>query len=639
MIQTRKDLEDYAMQITIPLWERAQRRKKGLLTEINDNAGYSTSWIENFCRPLWGIAPVLRERGQEYMLRADGCEEPLIPWIRRTVVDGTNPQSPYYWDRAGRIDASNVVSNQVKTEMAGLLTGFYFAREVLWDPLKDSEKKQIADWIFHCTEVAFQECYPNNHYWFCVLNFLILKKLGFSYRNTEQYIKAGLDKLDELYLGNGWYKDGEFGRFDYYIPWALHSYPLLWTLMEDESFGGYQERKKKYIERTNEFLPRYAHCFDKTGSHIPFGRSLSYRYAASGIFPLAVFAGCDFDPGLARNMVLKNINYFAENMSVREDGILPPGFLYSSPGVIENYTSDGGPYWCTKAFWALFLPEDHAFWQAPLKPLPIEQGPYRENSGHEKIHMLTVGEGEVNGVTLYNNTASYMQHGEKAHFFNDLEGYYSKFAYNSRSGFGLSTRDMVSLDNMIGLVTKDRTMWSHRMGFTDMGESNGILESSHVPFSNDPGTVIHTWLLPLFGGWHVRIHKVQMARPYSIVEGGFSVGLRTDCRIEKADVQEASVEAGGLYSVIHTHSSVPVHFFVREVQPGMHLLQPFALYPCYETQEVCPAGNYFFVSSFGFFEKNGGTPAPLIHVEEGQVTVSHQGMLYQIKTERRGVSI
>ncbi|WP_343084017.1 DUF2264 domain-containing protein [Blautia producta] len=639
MIQTRDELADYAMHITIPLWERAERRKQDLYSEISDNAGYSTSWIENFCRPFWGIGPVLLEKGGQYTLNTGSCEEPLIQWIRRTMVEGTDPQSPYYWDRVERIDISNVVSNQVKTEMAGLLTGVYFAREIIWDPLKHCEKKQIADWIFHCTEVAYKECYPNNHYWFCVLNFLILKKLGFSYEGTEQYIRSGLEKLDALYIGNGWYQDGEFGRFDYYIPWALHSYPMLWTLIEDESFEGYQERKWMYIERTKEFLPSYAHCFDKTGSHIPFGRSLSYRYAASGIFPLAVLAGCHFDPGLARNIVLKNINYFVGHLSIRDDEILPPGFLYFAPGVIENYTSDGGPYWCAKAFWALLLPEDHAFWQAPLTPLPIEQGPYKKNSGHEKIHMLTVGEGEINGVTLYNNTANYLQHGKKEHFFNDMGGLYSKFAYNSRSGFGLSTRDMVSLDNMIGLVTRDRTLWSHRMGFTDIGESDGVLESSHIPFANDPDTVIHTWLLPLSKGWHVRIHNVRISRPYSIVEGGFSVGLKTDRRVEKSDGQGASVEADGAYSVIHTQSSVPIHFFVREVQPGMHLLRPFALYPCYETKEVCKKGSYTFVSAFGFFDKGVRTPAPVIHIEESQVTVSHQGTLYCIKTEKRGRSI
>lgn len=632
MIQTREDLMNYAMQITIPLWERAERRKQKLYADINDNAGYSTSWLENFCRPLWGIGPVLKEKGEQYTITVEGHKESLVHWIRRTVVDGTNPLSPYYWDRAERINISSTVSNQVKTEMAGLLTGFYVAREVLWDPLDNSEKKQIADWIFHCTEKAFQNCYPNNHYWFCVLNFLILKKLGFSYENTEKYLRDGLDKLDALYLGEGWYQDGEFGRFDYYIPWALHSYPLLWLLIEDESFEGYQERRKNYIERTTEFLPRYSHCFDKSGSHIPFGRSLSYRYAASGIFPLAILAGCSFNPGLARNIVLKNINYFAENMSDRDDKILPPGFLYSAPGVIENYTSDGGPYWCTKAFWALLLPEDHDFWKAPLSPLPIEQENYRTDSGHEKIHMLLVGEGNVNGVTLYNNTANYLQHGEKGHFFNDMESYYSKFAYNSRAGFGLSTRDTVSLDNMIGLITKDRTMCSHRMGFMDLGEKNGILQSRHIPFANDPETVIHTWLLPLSGGWHVRIHNVRLSGPYLIAEGGFSVGLINDSRTEYGDTQEAVVKADALYSVIRTQSSVPVCFGVKEIQPGMHILRPQALYPCYETCEVCQRGDYLFASAIGLFDKIARTPAPIIQIKGSRVTVTYQGVNSQIET-------
>lgn len=635
MVKTKSDLIAYAMKISLPLMERAERRKRRLFTEINDNAGYITSWIEGFCRPLWGIAPILRDNGHEYAIQVDERLVPVCEWIRQTIIDGTNPDSEFYWDPYGQVASSSVVSNQIKTEMTGLLTGIYFAANVLWEPIQAEDRRRIADWIYNCSETAFQCCYPNNHYWFCVLNFLILKKLGYTYDKTDEYICRGLEKLDALYLGNGWYKDGEFGRFDYYIPWALHSYPLLWSLIEDESFDGYQERKAMYIKRTNDFLPYYAHYFDATGCHVPFGRSLSYRFAASAVFPMAIYAGCDFDPGLARNIVLKNINYFSQNVPLGDTGIFPPGFMYNAPGVIENYTSDGGPYWCAKAFWALLLPESHPFWQAPESPLPIEQGAYIKPSDHEDIHMVLVGDEVVNGVTLYNNSAHYLQEGEKRHFFNDLEAYYAKFAYNSRAGFGLSTRDFVSLDNMIGLVTKDRTMWSHRMGFQDLGEKNGMLESIHTPFSNDPETVIKTWLLPLSGGWHVRVHRVRLAREYYIMEGGFSVGLQKDFRQEESTDTGASVRTEQLGSAIYTAGSVPVRYFCREVQPGMHIMCPFAVYPCFETTESCQEGSYLFATVCGVFSRpHEMSASPKVYLDGSTVSIVYQDNTYRVETEK-----
>ena len=53
-----------------------------------------------------------------------------------------------------------------------------------------------------------------------------LSTFAFEKRSAEKYSQEQLDKdiarIDEFYLGNGWYIDGLHGQKDYYI-WFLHS--------------------------------------------------------------------------------------------------------------------------------------------------------------------------------------------------------------------------------------------------------------------------------------------------------------------------------------------------------------------------------------------------------------------------------
>ena len=179
------------------------------------------------------------------------------------------------------------------------MVGAFWAEEKLWAPFSPEEKDRIARWLYELAVTAFDNSWPNNHYWFPMLILLVLKRFGFCGPRTNAILTDGLERLDAFYLGGGWFQDGEFGRFDYYIAWSHHFYPLLWTLIETEDFPGYRASCEKYRQRTEAFLPWFAHSFDRAGCNVAMGRSLAYRFAASAIFPLAVAAGCRVDPGLA----------------------------------------------------------------------------------------------------------------------------------------------------------------------------------------------------------------------------------------------------------------------------------------------------------------------------------------------------
>lgn len=629
IMKTRNDVKKYAQDICLAMLERtANRTLCGRIPETIDHSGYTSTFLEEFCRPLWGLAPIIRESDEPLYINIGGKPTELCGWIREVLVSGATPESEHSFDIYRDATGDYPFAFQNLTELAGLFVGFYFAREKLWDPLSKKDKDRVAEWLYVLCKIKGEKPAANNHVWFAILALTVLKRFGYVFENADQWIAAGLDKLDTMYISDGWYQDGRFGRFDYYEAWSMHSYPLMWILLENDEYPGYAKRKKEYIARTERFFRQYVHFFDTTGAHVPFGRSLTYRFAASCVFPLAVLCGCDIDVALAKTVMLRNIGYFAENV-ITENGVLPPGYLYNSPALVENYTSDGGAYWCAKTFLCLLIGEDHPFWTSKPIDLPIEKHDYLFYPECEKVDLAVTGT-KQSGVTVYNNVFQYYQLGKYLNRFNDMAAYYCKFAYNSRAGFSLSCHDRVAYDGMISLITADESMESHRWGFTAFGHENGIMLSKHIPFSNDGGTIITTALIPLENGYHARIHKVVLSYEYAVREGGFTVPAYNDGIYFREFSGGCAVNTDRLVSVQRTVSPVPLKFAKTAPQPGLHLLAPRSAYPSYAT-EVLKKGTYYFASVFGVFdcEYDAVGNCPALDMNENSVTVA--GKTFDLK--------
>ncbi len=625
MIRTRREMKKYALSVCIPMLEKAaERRLSHRPCEVVDTVGYIPTRLEEMFRPFWGIAPILRE--EELFLMVRGKRIAVGDWLREVLVTATDPQSEYYWNSHREYVGAHMFDFQNMTEVAGLLVGCFFARERTWDKMSEQEQKQVADYIIASCTTQCEHIAGNNHIWFPLLCLLVLRKFGFDHPENDRWFAEGLSKLDEMYIGDGWYSDGAFGRIDYYEAWSMHSYPLLWCLIEDESYPDYAVRRKLYLERTAAFLRDYIHFFDNNGAYPPFGRSLSYRFAASCVFPLAVLAGVELDPALAGEITCRNVSYFAENCLLGEDHILPPGYLYNAPALIDNYTSSGGPYWAAKTFLCLLLPDGHPFWQGGS--LPIDKEAYCIKPSDVRLNFAVSGD-KHSGVTVYNNHFQYYQNGRYCNPFNDMAAYYNKFCYNSRAGFAVSTRDCTASDNMISLLTPEGSMTSHRWGFSDLGCIGDIMVSEHTPFANDPETVIRTYLLPLSGSLHLRVHRVTLSREYAIREGGFSLGLWDDHRESGSRDGAFFLQDRTHISLLSAQASVPIRYDVKRPQPGMHLLAPFAAYPAYSTTPL-PAGCYRFAVVLGICERNAPYQLPEITIQENGVSVTYNGIRYTV---------
>ncbi len=596
---SRNEIVEYAQSLCIPLLERAATRKAhGLWAYKPDQVGYVPAYLENLCRPFWGLAPLLRING-DLSLRTEKGSVALSTFLKNELLDGLSHGQDASWDRFKKWMAPYAYENQNITELAGLMIGLFFARKTLWDPLSADDRRLIADELYAMAEMAFDHSWPNNHYWFPLFTVTVLKRFGYVYARTEEMLDRGLRFLDTLYIGDGWYKDGEFGRFDYYEAWSLHLYPLLWSLIADESFAGWRERLREYVKRANLFLPFYTHWFADNGAMVPFGRSLSYRFAASALFPVAVLAGCDINPSLAGRITALNIDFFRRSYKQAGSGILEEGYLYHSPGTVEGYTSDGGAYWCCKTFLCLLIPPDHPFWQYDKARLPAEQSDFSLAPAHREIQFVFQAHKGI--ITMYNNAAQYVLHGRLTHHFGDMRAWYGKFAYNSAAGFACSTPDTLAYDSMISLQTPDETMASHRVGFTVCEKTGDVLHSVHTPFSNDPDTLIETWLLPL-DAYHVRAHRIVLSREYRVREGGFALG-RWDDDCETALAEDfASVSNSRYTSAMRVWCSCPVTVFRESSQAGYHLYAPLASYPAWRTA-VLPAGEYHVITVCAVFPK------------------------------------
>ena len=625
MLSSRKELYALTKDYYIRLMERTAKRYVTNYTPVLvDHVGYECTRMEELFRPLWGIAPFLSDK--DFKINVGEENMHVCDFITKVIREGTASDSPRRFDRHVPAAAQIGFANQCITEIAAYLITVHFAKGVLWDTLDKGTRDGIARWIHKQSLIALKNSWPNNHWWYPIFSIEILKELGYYDPEAEPYMKKGYDALEELYVGHGWYCDGkDFGRFDYYEAWAHHAYTLLWVLIADKNAEGYEEKSEKYRRRCEEFLRFFAHYFDVDGGVPAYGRSLSYRFAMVSAFGLAAVAGCDIDLGLAKSIILKNIDYYFTKSIPTEDGCFPCGYLYASDRFGENYASDGATTCYTEGFMCMLADEYHPLWTSEPKPLLIERGDYAVECETEGLDILIKAEKNFGGVTLFNNAVHYFQKTNSA--FNDMAGYYGKFCYNSRSGFSISSRDKAGLDNMISLSTADASMESLRTKIYTVSSSPEQQVSYHYPFANDDGSVIKTWVLPLSYGYHVRIHKVTLAQKYRVTEGGFCIGVTDD----NVQFDGGVITYGNTVSSIEVISDVPVTLGSRTIHPGMHNMSPLAYYPVWSTENMLDTGEYLFVSTLFFSTANKPQSKPEIRINNDTVTVEFNGMEKEVK--------
>ncbi len=366
-----------------------------------------SAWMESFARPLWGLVPFF----------LGGSSNPEFEEIyRKGIVSGTDPASPEYWGECHDYD-------QKFCEMPAIALGLLLVPQIFWDPLTAEQKHNLAEWL---NEINRHDCCSCNWQFFNILTNVALKKLGQKY--SDECLRRGLAMINAYYDQGGWYKDGNEGDKDYYNPFVMQTFGLLYAhFMKEEDPAA----AAQFMQRAREFAEDFIYWFSPDGASFPYGRSMTYRFAEVSFFSLCAMLSAEVLPlPVLKGLISRHLADWMNRPVFDNAGILTIGYGYPNLQMSESYNAPGSPYWALMAFFFLGLPEDHPYWKCAAAPLPEL----------ERIHYLPhvpmiVQHGAGQVTALVPGRAHADEHGHT------LEKY-SKFAYSSRFGFSISRSDL-----------------------------------------------------------------------------------------------------------------------------------------------------------------------------------------------------
>ncbi|WNI14996.1 DUF2264 domain-containing protein [Actinacidiphila sp. ITFR-21] len=485
----RDALQAYVRELTDPLVPYASpggaRIRLGVNTAHHDDTAAD---LEGYARPLWGLAP----------LAAGGGHFAHWDVWARGLAAGTDPGHPEFWGTPDGIDQRTV-------ESAAFGFALCLAPEHLWDRLDGKERDRVGRWLAGFVDARTP---ANNWNFFPVMVSLGLDRVGYGHDRDARH--ARLDRLETYALADGWYGDGATEQRDYYIPWAMHFYGLIYAALAGAADPA---RAERFRQRAAEFAVGFRHWFAADGSAVPFGRSLTYRFAQGAFWGALPYAGVDAVPyGEVKGLLLRHLRWWrARTGQTSPGGLLSVGYGYPQPAVAEQYNGPASPYWALKAFLPLALPPAHPFWTAeepaaaPDLPAVLAQpaaGAVLMRSGGD----VTLLSGRQHNTWVRGGAAKY-----------------AKFAYSTRFGFSLpageSGLEQGAYDSMLA-VGEDTAHFRVREEPADpeTAAADGTVRSVWRPW---PDVEITTWLTAA-PPWHLRTHRIRTGRALHTAEAGFA---------------------------------------------------------------------------------------------------------------------
>ncbi|MNC12992.1 hypothetical protein D3C75_607230 [compost metagenome] len=368
-------------------------------------------------------------------------------------------------------------------------------------------------------QINAHPCYDCNWLFFNVLVNAGFKRLGLPY-DAEQ-LENNLRRMDDFYLGEGWYSDGINGHSDYYVPFAIHYYGLLYAkLMEQED----PERSCLFKERARLFAAEFITWFAADGSALPYGRSLAYRFAQSAFWSAYAYAEVEGLPaGVIKGLVLRNLRWWFARPIFDGNGVLTIGYAYPNLVMAENYNAPGSPYWALKTFLPLAFSEEHPFWKEAELPLPEIPAV----TVQQPAHLVIVRDAGANHVAAFNSGHLYSN--EHTH----TSAKYEKFVYSTGFGFSVPRAEwglsQGAFDSMLALSEGGDNLYRVRRRNLESEITDNVLRSVWKPWAD---VEVTSWIIAGLP-WHIRIHRIGTGRELDAAEGGFALGLETE-REEKA---------------------------------------------------------------------------------------------------------
>ncbi|ORY68583.1 uncharacterized protein BCR38DRAFT_335886 [Pseudomassariella vexata] len=588
--QTRRDLITGAIALLQPLLPYFSPEKALIRLPVSTGTHFDefAANLEGFARPLWAIAALLRAASQiretdpDLAASLDGLSQ---PW-RQGIVAGTDPESPEYWGAIGNMDQRMVEAEIIAF---ALLT----APDEFFHSLSESARANVMRWL---RGINGKEMPMNNWRWFRVfVDLALVKVCGVPIEEVRHEIKEDLDLLEVFYLGDGWAADGPWlsaedqqkeeslfketrrrdaiglGRqADYYSgSFAIQFSQLLYTHFAEDVDP---DRVAIYRQRGRDFGKYFWRYFDAGGSVIPFGRSLTYKFACGGYFAAVALAEVSDMPaplaavGSVRGFLLRHLRWWASHSDdvFYVDGTMHVGWLYPNMYMSEDYNSPQSVYWCLKTLVAIGLPEDSEFWTAKEAPYPESIEPTQLV---QKPRQILCNHPAGNHHFML-SPAQFVAWPMKA-----TQAKYCKFAYSSAFAFSVPTGPLIQQiapDNTLAISRDGAETWAVKWKCNEasfkplkVGSEQVTVASVKWKPRGDGAVTVETTLVPptsQWPDWHIRVHRIELhtdLQTLHTVEGGFAIsGRQADGAPVPLRSLATDAELGGAEGVEQDHTSV-----------------------------------------------------------------------------------
>lgn len=317
-----------------------------------ETAGYEDmTYLEAVGRTLAGVAPWLAlpdDDTKEGQMRKQMREEVL-----KGLKNAVDPNSP---------DKLNFTKHaQPIVDAAYLAHAFLRAPEALWEPLDDVTKQRYIESfkVLRDRTGAY-----NNWLLFTGLTEAFILQQG---DKADPFrMKIAKNKIQEWYVGDGWYSDGSKFSMDYYNSYVIH--PMMVEMLEILKTRNLTT-EEEYVQAMDRMIRHAEYCeriIGPDGRYPAFGRSVTYRSAAfQSLADVALHEKLPefIKPAQVRcALTAVHHNLYDGDQNFDENGWLVLGFNGHQPEAADTYTSTGSLYMATLSFLPLGLPADNPFW-------------------------------------------------------------------------------------------------------------------------------------------------------------------------------------------------------------------------------------------------------------------------------------
>lgn len=471
-------------------------------------------------------------------VRSDGLEGYARTFLAAAFrVAGADGDDPHGWlDRyaqgltagtrtPGRADTESWplildhdVQGQPMVESASVALGLRLTAPWLWKRLDSAVQDRAEEWLRGSLRHTPA---PNNWYLFPYTVAGFLESVGRGDAETTRARERAQELMETWYRGDGWYADGDGRAFDHYNGWALHLYPVL-----DAYLGDDRDLSALYGPRLREHLDGFALMFGGDGAPIHFGRSLSYRFAASAAVGLGALTGdTPLTPGTSRRLISGSLRHFLDRGALTEDGLLTLGWHGPHQATLQTYSGPASPYWASKAFVSLLAPADAPLWTAREEQAPVEES---DRVLALPAPGLLVQSTRADGIVRLHNHGSDHVRPHEGETAAENDPHYGRQAYSTHSG---PTAPANIADNHLSVEIAGRGSVRRRIHPLGAGHGDdwGWAASWHRPvFTAGPPMVpgLRVESITVVRGRHeLRVHRVIGAPPGArVTHTGWATG-------------------------------------------------------------------------------------------------------------------